>query len=91
MNSDLYVWFFSILAQVSRRATVRLKTGWPGRNPEVDAEVAQPLELKLTARLAAARLGSRQPREHFQRIGIEVRVPVLPLRHVVGVGLTLNR
>ena len=71
---------FSILAQVSRRVTVRLKTRWSRRRVGVDAEVAEALELE-----AAAGLGAGEARldlaagQHLQRVGIQAGLEVLGL------------
>ena len=72
--------FFSIFAQVSFSATVRLNTGLPGLESAIDAEVSQSLEL-----IAGARLRIRQRRlqlrvgNHFQRVRIQVAVNPGPL------------
>ena len=49
---------FSILAHVSRSATVRLNTRLAGRGVRIDAEVAQPLELIAAPGAAPASDGS---------------------------------
>ena len=78
---------FSILAQVSRSAAVRLNTGLPGRGIRVHAEIAQALELVAALRRGAPRSdgSSLQPVTHFERFGIQVGGEILALGHLVGI------
>ena len=84
-----FVTCFCIFAHVSRSVTVRLKTRAPGRESfESTQKYPSRSNCSRAPGLAAASDGStRQPRQDLQRLGIQVRQPVLARFHIVRVGL----
>ncbi len=64
---------FSIFAQVSLRATVRLKTGWPGAGIRIGAEVSDAFELiTVERRDVCQRRFELAASQHFQRCRIQI-------------------
>ena len=77
---------FSILAYVSRSATVRLKTSLPSSGIRIDAEVTQPLKLIAAAlhRIAQRRL-QLACGQYLERVRIQIRGEVLAFVGFVGI------